>query len=191
MDRKRALEIVRQHIKNESLIHHMQAVEAAMVYYAEKLDQDVDTWAIAGILHDYDWEIHPSSESHPLDGLPYLREQGVSEEILYAIAAHADHAEYPRKSLLDRYLYACDEITGMITAVALVRPSRSLYDLQASSVKKKWKDKSFAAGANRNIMAQGAAEIGLDLWTHVENVITAMRKIASVLDLEGNIAPPA
>lgn len=191
MNRKEALDVVRKHIKSESLVHHMQAVEAAMVAYAEKLGQDTEVWGAAGLLHDYDWEIHPDVDSHPLEGIAYLREQGVSEDILHAIAAHATHTDYPRESLLDKYLYACDEITGMITAVALVRPSRSLYDLEASSVKKKWKDKSFAAGTDRDVMAEGAAEIGIDLWEHVGNVILAMRKIAPLLGLEGNIPRPA
>ncbi len=191
MNRKEALDIVRKHIKSESLVHHMQAVEAAMVAYAEKLGQDTEVWGAAGLLHDYDWEIHPDVDSHPLEGIAYLREQGVSEEILHAIAAHATHTDYPRESLLDKYLYACDEITGMITAVALVRPSRSLYDLEASSVKKKWKDKSFAAGTDRDVMAEGASEIGIDLWEHVGNVILAMRKIAPLLSLEGNLPRPA
>ena len=191
MNRKEALDIVRKHIKSESLVHHMQAVEAAMVAYAEKLGQDTEVWGAAGLLHDYDWEIHPDVDSHPLEGIAYLREQGVSEEILHAIAAHATHTDYPRESLLDKYLYACDEITGMITAVALVRPSRSLYDLEASSVKKKWKDKSFAAGTDRDVMTEGAAEIGIDLWEHVGNVILAMRKIAPLLSLEGNLPRPA
>ena len=191
MNRKEALDIVRKHIKSESLVHHMQAVEAAMVAYAEELGQDTEVWGAAGLLHDYDWEIHPDVDSHPLEGIAYLREQGVSEEILHAIAAHATHTDYPRESLLDKYLYACDEITGMITAVALVRPSRSLYDLEASSVKKKWKDKSFAAGTDRDVMAEGASEIGIDLWEHVGNVILAMRKIAPLLSLEGNLPRPA
>ena len=191
MNRKEALDIVRKHIKSESLVHHMQAVEAAMVAYAEELGQDTEVWGAAGLLHDYDWEIHPDVDSHPLEGIAYLREQGVSEEILHAIAAHATHTDYPRESLLDKYLYACDEITGMITAVALVRPSRSLYDLEASSVKKKWKDKSFAAGTDRDVMTEGAAEIGIDLWEHVGNVILAMRKIAPLLSLEGNLPRPA
>lgn len=189
MKHEEALSIVRNYVKNESLVRHMLSVEAAMRFYARKFGQDEETWALAGLLHDYDWEIHPTIEEHPLAGLAVLREAGVGEDVLEAIAGHADHTGVPRKTLLAQALYACDEITGLITAVALVRPSRSLYDLTPKSVKKKWKDKSFAAGANREMMEAGAAEIGIELWQHVENVIIAMRSIAKDLDLEGSLSP--
>lgn len=189
MERQQALEIVRTHIKNEALVRHMLSVEALMRAYAETLDEDVELWGLAGLLHDFDWEIHPTIEEHPLAGLPILRETGVPEAILEAIAGHADHTGVPRESHLAKALFACDEITGLITAVALVRPSRSLYDLQASSVRKKWKDKSFAAGADREMIAQGAQEFGVDLWQHVDFAIIAMRKIAKDLNLEGNLSP--
>lgn len=191
MNRTEALEIVHEYIKTEGLVNHMLSVEAAMRWYARELGQDENTWGLAGLLHDYDWEVHPISGDHPILGLPLLREKGVSEEVLYAIASHADKPEYPRLSLLDRALYACDEITGMITAVALVRPSRSLYDLEASSVKKKWKDKSFAAGAVRSVMESAAEDFGVPLWTHVQNVIHAMRAIAPELGLAGDLEPTA
>jgi len=191
MNREEALRIVRNNVKNESLVRHMLSVEAAMRFYAKKLGQDEEKWALAGLLHDYDWEIHPTIEEHPLAGLEALREADVDEEIVEAIAGHADHTGVPRTSLLAKALYACDEITGLITAVALVRPSRSLYDLKPKSVKNKWKDKSFAAGANRQMMEDSAAEFGVELWQHVENVITAMRGIAQELDLEGELAPAA
>lgn len=168
----------------------MLSVEAVMRAYAEDLNEDVELWELAGLLHDFDWEIHPTIEEHPLAGLPILKEAGVPEAVLEAIAGHADHTGVPRESLLAKALFACDEITGLITAVALVRPSRSLYDLQASSVRKKWKDKSFAAGADREMIAQGAQEFGVDLWQHVDFAIKAMRKIAKDLDLEGNLNPP-
>lgn len=191
MNRTEALEIVHEYIKTEGLVNHMLSVEAAMRWYARELGQDEQTWGLAGLLHDYDWEVHPISGDHPILGLPLLREKGVSEEVLYAIASHADKPEYPRLSLLDRALYACDEVTGMITAVALVRPSRSLYDLEASSVKKKWKDKSFAAGAVRSVMESAAEDFGVPLWTHVQNVIHAMRAIAPELGLAGDLEPTA
>ncbi|HHX08741.1 MAG TPA: HDIG domain-containing protein [Chloroflexi bacterium] len=191
MNREEALRIVRNNVKNESLVRHMLSVEAAMRFYAKKLGQDEEKWALAGLLHDYDWEIHPTIEEHPLAGLEALRQAGVDEEIIEAIAGHADHTGVPRTFLLAKALYACDEITGLITAVALVRPSRSLYDLKPKSVKNKWKDKSFAAGANRQMMEDSAAEFGVELWQHVENVITAMRGIAQELDLEGELAPAA
>ncbi len=191
MNRTEALEIVHEYIKTEGLVNHMLSVEAAMRWHARELGQDENTWGLAGLLHDYDWEVHPISGDHPILGLPLLREKGVSEEVLYAIASHADKPEYPRLSLLDRALYACDEVTGMITAVALVRPSRSLYDLEASSVKKKWKDKSFAAGAVRSVMESAAEDFGVPLWTHVQNVIHAMRAIAPELGLAGDLEPTA
>lgn len=187
MDRTEALAIVQEFVKNQNLINHMLSVEAAMVFYAEKLGEDVHTWALTGLLHDFDWEIHPTLESHPQEGAPILRKRGVPEEIVRAILSHADHTGVPRLSRMEKALYACDEITGLITAVALVRPSRSLYDLTAPSVKKKWKDRAFAAGANRQEIEQAVAEFGMDLWEHVENVILAMRRIAPQLGLEGNI----
>lgn len=188
MKRSEALAIVRQYVKNENLIRHMLAVEAAMRYYAEKYSQDVELWGIVGLLHDFDWEIHPTLEEHPLAGAPILRAHGVPDEIVNAILSHADHTGIPRRTLMEKALYACDEITGLITAVALVRPSRSLHDLTASSVKKKWKDRAFAAGANRQEIEAAAREFGVDLWEHVDHVIQAMRRIAPELGLEGEIS---
>lgn len=187
MNREEALELVRNYVHNQALVRHMLSVEAAMRFYARQLGQDEEQWAIAGLLHDYDWEIHPTIEDHPLSGLPLLREKGVSEEIIEAIAAHADHTGVPRVSLMAKALYACDEVTGLITAVALVRPSRSIHDLTSRSVKKKWKDRSFAAGADRTMIAASAEEFGVELWQHVDNVILAMRKIAKELGLEGSL----
>jgi len=189
MNREEALNIVKEFVKNENLIHHMLAVEAAMRFYAEKLGQDAELWGITGLLHDFDWEIHPTLEEHPQAGAPILRARGVPEEIVRAILSHADHTGVPRVSMMEKALYACDEITGLITAVALVRPSRSLYDLTAASVKKKWKERSFAAGANREEIARAAEEFGVELWEHVENVITAMRRIAPQIGLAGNLQP--
>jgi putative nucleotidyltransferase with HDIG domain len=185
MQRDEALAIVREYIENENLVRHMLAVEAAMRFYAEKLDQDVETWGMTGLLHDFDWEIHPTLEEHPQAGEPILRERGVPEVIIRAIQSHADHTGIPRESQMEKALFACDEITGLITAVALVRPSHSLYDLKASSVKKKWKDRSFAAGANREEIARAAEDFNVDLWEHVTNVILAMRRIAPQLGLDG------
>jgi putative nucleotidyltransferase with HDIG domain len=187
MNRTEALSIVREYVKNENLVRHMLAVEAAMRFYAEKYGEDAETWGIVGLLHDFDWEIHPTLEGHPQAGAPILRERGVSEDIIHAVLSHADHTGVRRINLMEKALYACDEITGLITAVALVRPSRSLMDMGASSVKKKWKDRSFAAGANRDEIAQATQDFGLDLWEHTDNVIQAMRKIAPELGLQGNI----
>lgn len=183
MNRQEALEIVREHITNENLIRHNLAVEAAMRFYAKKLDKDEETWGITGLLHDFDWEIHPSADEHPLKGAPLLRENGVPEEIVRAILSHGNNTEFSRQSDMEKALFACDEITGLITAVALVRPSKSLYDLKVKSVKKKWKDRSFAAAVNREDIENGADDFNVDLWQHIENVITAMRGIAPALGL--------
>jgi len=186
MNREEALTIVHEYIKNPNLIKHMLAVEAAMRFYAQKYNQDEEKWAVTALLHDFDWEIHPTMEEHPQAGVPILREHGVPEDIIRAVLSHANHTGIPRETLMEKALFACDEITGLITAVALVRPSRSLEDLKPKSVKKKWKDRSFAAGANREEIEQGAAELGVDLWEHVANVIQAMNLIAEDLDLAGS-----
>ena len=187
MIRDEALALVREYVKNENLVKHMLAVEATMRFYAEKFGEDVEKWELAGLLHDFDWEIHPSLEGHPQDGAPILRERGVPEEIVRAVLSHADHTGVLRQSRMEKALYACDEVTGLITAVALVRPSRSLLDLEPASVKKKWKDKTFAAGANRAEIEKAASEFGIELWEHVGNVILAMRRIAPELGLVGNV----
>ncbi|UCF28812.1 MAG: HDIG domain-containing protein [Chloroflexota bacterium] len=181
MNRENALAIVEQYVSNENLIRHMLAVEAAMRFYANKYDQDAELWGNTGLLHDFDWEIHPTLEEHPQAGAPILRENGVPEEIIRAILSHADHTGVPRESLMEKALMACDEITGLITAVALVRPSRSLDDLKVKSVKKKWKDRSFAAGADREEIARAVEDFGVDLWEHTTNVILAMRTIGTEL----------
>jgi putative nucleotidyltransferase with HDIG domain len=190
MNRSEAYAIVTDYVKNQGLINHMLCVEAAMRYYADLLNQDVDTWALAGLLHDFDWEIHPTLAEHPEKGAPILRERGVPEEIVRAILSHGDHSEIPRTTRMEKALFACDEITGLVTAVALVRPSRSLYDLEATSIKKKWKDRAFAAAINREEIAASAADFGIELWQHVANVILAMRRIAPELGLEGSLTPP-
>jgi len=189
MNRTEALALVQEHVKNENLVRHMLAVEAGMRFYAAKFGEDPDQWGLAGLLHDFDWEIHPTLDQHPQDGTPILRERGVDETTIRAILSHANHTGVPRESLMEKTLFACDEISGLITAVALVRPSRSLYDLEPSSVKKKWKDKLFAAGANREEIQQSADELGIELWEHVGNMIQAMRAIAPELGLVGNVSP--
>lgn len=190
MNRQQALAIVRAYTRNENLVRHMLAVEAAMRFYARQFGEDEESWGIAGLLHDFDWEIHPSLESHPQDGAYILRERGVPEEIVRAVLSHADHTGTLRQSRMEKALYACDEITGLITAVALVRPSRSLHDLEVASVKKKWKDRAFAAGANRAEIARAAEEFGVDLWEHVGNVIQAMRGVAGDLGFERGEGSP-
>jgi putative nucleotidyltransferase with HDIG domain len=188
MNRDEALAIVHEFVKNENLVKHMLSVEAAMRFYAEKLGQDVETWGLLGLLHDFDWEIHPTLEEHPSAGAPILRERGLDEELIQDILSHGIGDNLPpRDTLRRKALMACDEITGLITAVALVRPSRSLLDLKVKSVKKKWKDKSFAAGANRAEIEEAAEAFGVEIWEHVQNVILAMRGIAPELGLVGNV----
>ena len=189
MTRDEALALVREFVKNEGLVRHMLCVETAMRFYAEKFGEDVETWGLLGLIHDFDWEIHPTLEEHPTAGSAILRERGIPEELVQDILSHADHTGVPRDTLRRKALYACDEITGFVTAVALVRPSRSLYDLEPSSVKKKWKDKAFAAGAERVNIEAATAEFGIDQWEHVGNVIAAMRRIAPDLGLVGNLQP--
>jgi putative nucleotidyltransferase with HDIG domain len=189
MNRDEALAIVHEYVKNENLVKHMLSVEAAMRFYAGKYGEDEEKWGVTGLLHDFDWEIHPTLEGHPTAGEPILRARGVPEDIIRAVLSHADHTGVPRQTRMEKALYACDEVTGLVTAVALVRPSRSLLDLETSSVKKKWKDKTFAAGAKRSEIEKSAAEFGIELWEHVGNVILAMRKIAPELGLVGNINP--
>ncbi len=190
MERSQALSIVQEFVKSPNLINHMLSVEAAMRFYARRLGEDEELWGLTGLLHDFDWEIHPTLEEHPQAGAPILRERGVPEEIIRAILSHADHTGIPRETTMQKALYACDEITGLVTAVAYVRPSRSLYDLTSSSVKKKWKDKAFAAGANRDEISRATEEFGMELWEHTDNVILALRAIAPQLGLEGTAPKP-
>ncbi len=186
MKREDALSIVHEFVRNENLVRHMLAVEAAMRWYARKIEpQSEATWGLAGLLHDFDWEIHPTLEQHPQVGAPILRQRGVPEIVVQAILSHADHTGVPRETPMQKALFACDEITGLITACALVRPSRSIQDLGVKSVRKKWKVKQFAAGANREEIAQAVEDFGVDLWVHTGNVIEAMKGIAPELGLEG------
>jgi putative nucleotidyltransferase with HDIG domain len=183
MNRIEALAIVNEYVKNQNLVRHMLAVEAAMRYYAENFGEDVEIWGNTGLIHDFDWEIHTTLDEHPVKGALILRERGVPEVIIRAVLSHGINTGIPRQSRMEKALLACDEITGLIVAVALVRPSRSLNDLTVDSVKKKWKDRAFAAGANREEIAQAVDEFGVELWEHVDNVIVAMRRIAPQLGL--------
>jgi putative nucleotidyltransferase with HDIG domain len=187
MNREDALIIVHEYITKESLINHMLAVEVAVRFYAKFFNEDQELWGICGLLHDFDYEIHPDLDRHPNDGAVILRSKNVPEEIILAILSHGDHSEIPRDNSLRKALYACDEITGLISACALVRPSKSLLDLEVSSIKKKWKNQAFAAGVNRDEISKAASELGIDLWEHVNNVLLAMRLIASKLSLDGSL----
>jgi putative nucleotidyltransferase with HDIG domain len=189
MNRDEALAIVREYVENENLVKHMLAVEAGMRAYARKYGEDEESWGRVGLLHDFDWEIHPNLDEHPMKGAPILREHGVSEEDIRTILSHADRSGVPRETLRDKALYAVDELTGLISAVALVRPSKDIRDVKVKSVKKKWKDKSFAAGVHRGDVEEGCAELGVDLWgEHVPLVLNAMKGIAADLGLDGRLA---
>lgn len=183
MTRDEALAVVKEFVKNPNLVKHMLAVETAMAAYAKKYDEDEGKWRVAGLLHDFDWEIHPNLEQHPQEGAKILRERGVDEEIILTILSHADHTGTPRTELIHKALFACDEITGLIVAVALVRPSKKLAEVNLESIKKKWNDKTFAKGVKREDVEMGAKELGVDVWEHVEVVLKAMQGIAGELGL--------
>lgn len=185
--RDEAYQLMTQHVQNESLCKHMLSVEIAMRFYARKYGEDEELWAMTGLLHDCDYEEYPDLREHTLVSARWLNEQGYDERISYAILAHNDLnlSTHPRNNLLSRALYACDEITGMITATALVRPNKSIIGLEVSSVRKKMKSKGFAAGVNREDLVNGAAELEVDLNEHIAFVIEAMTSIADQLGLAG------
>jgi putative nucleotidyltransferase with HDIG domain len=179
-----ALALVHEYVTNVSLINHMKAVEAAVRAYAKKLSQDEELWGLAGLLHDFDYERWPQPPDHPLKGSEILRQRGYPEEVIYAILAHADYlTEYPRTHLLDKALYACDELAGFIVAVALMRPG-GVMDLNASSVLKKLKRREFARNVNREDIRKGAEDFGVDLTEHIQFVIEALRPIAAEIGIE-------
>ena len=183
MDRAANLALVREYTQSESLVRHMLAVEAAMRAYARKYAADEELWGAVGLLHDFDYERWPTPPDHPLKGAEILESRGYPAELIYAIKSHADYLpDCPRVSLLDKALYACDELAGFITACARVRPGR-LEGLTASSVKKKFKQASFAAAVKRDDMQQGAADLGVPLDEHIDFVVAALRGIATELDL--------
>jgi len=199
MVREEAWRIVEENVAQAGLRRHMLAVEAAMRLYAGKLGEDPETWGLAGLLHDWDWEIHPTLESHPKDGAPILTERGCPEVVVRAILAHnPEGTGVEAESRLDYGLRACDEITGLVIAAALVRPSKDVRDVAVKSVKKRWKERSFAAGVDRAEVERATADFsrvafdgGLDLWEHAGNVLAAMQGVAAELDLDGRLANPA
>jgi putative nucleotidyltransferase with HDIG domain len=182
-----AYALMTSHVKNENLQKHMLSVEVAMRFYARKYGHDEELWAITGLLHDCDYEEFPDLHQHTQVSAQWLRDGGYDDRIIYAILAHNDlnQATHPRSDLLSKALYACDEITGMVTATALVRPNKSILGLEVSSVRKKMKSKGFAAGVNREDVLQGAAELGVDLDEHIAFVIQAMSSVAETLGLAG------
>jgi predicted hydrolase (HD superfamily) len=184
MEREQAWNIVTEFVKSDSLRKHMLSVEFAMRAYAAHYGEDPDSWGLVGLLHDFDWEIHPTLETHPMDGAPILRERGLDEADVQTILSHGPLAE--RITLRDKSLHAVDELTGLITATTLVRPSKDIREVEVKSIRKKWKDRAFAAGVNRDEIEEAVAELGVDLWEqHVPLVLKAMQDHASDLGLLG------
>ena len=183
MDRAQTLEFLDQHVQTDMLLKHLFTVEAAMRGYARKYGEDEERWAIAGLLHDFDWEICPTPESHPTFGANILREHGYPEDIIRAVLTHGEHTGIPRESLLEHTLFAVDELSGFIRAVALVRPGKSLDDLSPRSVHRKLRDKNFARDVNREDIRKGAEELGVDLDEHISFIVESMKPIAERIGL--------
>jgi putative nucleotidyltransferase with HDIG domain len=191
-----ALALVHEYTASESLRKHMLSVEAAMRAYAERYGEDPDRWGLAGLLHDFDYERWPNQEhdperGHPAEGIRILRAHGYPEDILEAILGHATYSGVPRRTRMAKALFAVDELTGLVTATALVKPSRSVHEVDARSVRKRMKDKAFARGVNREDIITGAEELGVELDEHIQLVIDAMRRSAEAIGLAGTPAPSA
>jgi putative nucleotidyltransferase with HDIG domain len=174
-----------EYTKTEGLRKHALAVEVCVRAYARKLGGDEEQWGLAGLLHDFDYERYPQAPDHPLEGSKILKERGYPEEIIQAILSHADYMKVPRDTPMKKALYACDELAGLITAVTLVRPNKSLAEVKMSSVKKKMKDKAFARTVNRDDIRRGAEELGVELEEHIAFCLEAMQGIAKELGLAG------
>jgi putative nucleotidyltransferase with HDIG domain len=185
MNRQDAWALLCEYTQSPGLRKHGLAVEAAMRAYARRFGQDEEKWAVVGLLHDFDYEIHPTLDKHPQEGAKILRERGCPEDIVYAVLSHAEHLGLERKSLMDKAIYAVDELTGLITAVTLVRPNKSLFEVDAKAVRKKMKDKAFARSVNRDDIVKGAEILGVDLDEHIAFVIEAMKEAADALGLRG------
>ena len=196
MNRDDAWAIVCEFVQDAGLRRHMLSVAAAMRWYAEKLNADPDYWEVVGLLHDFDWEIHPDLDRHPIKGADILRERGVDESIIRTILSHyTGGTGVEREQPIDFALLACDEITGLIIATALVRPSKNIGDVRIKSIRKKWKDRRFAAGVDRDHVEEVTADFSracfdnqLDLWTHIGNVLVAMQGDSERLGLDGRFA---
>ena len=182
ISRERAWETLTRHTKSEALLRHALAVEAAVRAYARKFAEDEELWGVTALLHDFDWEMHPTLEQHPQDGAPILREEGYPEEIIETVLSHAEHLALPRDTPLKKVLFACDELSGFVHACALVRPT-GLEGLEPKSVKKKLKQPSFASGVHREDVYKGAEELGVDLDDHIRTVVEALQPISAELGL--------
>jgi putative nucleotidyltransferase with HDIG domain len=185
MDRNEALAILHEFTKSESLRKHALAVEACVVAYAKKLGGDEEKWSVTALLHDFDYEMHPDAPDHPMKGEPILAERGADEEVRRAILSHANYSGVPRESLLEKTLFACDELAGFLTAVSYVKPSKSIAEVDVKSVRKKLRDKGFARSVSREDIENGARELGADLDEHIEFCIEAMQQRAAELGLAG------
>jgi len=194
--RAEALALVHEYTQSDSLRKHMLAVEAAMRAYARQFGEDEERWGLTGLVHDFDYErfpnaAHSATEEHPAEGVRILRARGWPEDVLEAILGHAQYSGVPRTSRMAKTLFAVDELSGLVTATALVRPSRSIHEVDAKAVRKKMKDKAFARGVSREDVLLGAQELGVDLDAHIQFVVDAMRARADDLGLGGVPAPPA
>ena len=185
MKRDEAWDILCEYTKTEPLRKHGLAVEAAMRAYARKYGEDEEQWACVGLLHDFDYEMHPNADEHPVKGAAILRERGVPEEIVHAILCHAPYLGTERHNMMDRAIFAVDELTGFVTAVALVRPSKSIAEVDVAAVRKKMKDKGFARAVRREDITDGAEVLGVDLDEHIAFVIEALRPVAKELGIAG------
>ena len=190
LSRDAAWALVTEHTQSDSLRKHMLAVEAAVRGYARQFNEDEEAWGFVALVHDFDYERYPDAENHPFRGVEILRARQYPEWVTRAILSHADYSGVPRESRLEHTLYACDEMSGFVTAAALVRPSKSVLDLEAASVLKRMKDKAFARAVNRDDLRRGAEELGLPLDEHIANVIRFLRVRADALGLAGVNAPP-
>ena len=186
MTREQAWEILCEFTRSESLRRHALAVETCVTAYARKYGEDEAKWSVTALLHDFDYEIHPEAPQHPMAGEPILAARGVSEEIRRAILSHANYSGVPRASLLERTLFACDELSGFISAVSLVKPGKSVLEVDTKSVRKKMKDKAFARSVSRQDIEDGARELDVNLDEHIEFCIQAMRDRAGDLGLAGS-----
>lgn len=182
--------LLTEYVKSDTLIRHCLSVEASMREYARIFDDDEELWGFVGLIHDFDFEIHPTLDQHPQDGAPILRERGVPEDVISMVLSHADHLDEPRDTKLKQTLAAVDELSSFVVAVALVRPSRSLDDLAPKSVRKKMKDKAFARAVDREAMLHAASELGIDFDEHITNVVEGLKLAAIELGLNSASAVP-